>query len=288
MMLTAARLVRASCASRAACARAALSPAARFSTAPLAADADADDVRAAASLSVPASTSWKGVPRFYATVTASAVEGAAPGEHCVLIDGRPARTHGARALLLPSRALALAIAGEFAAQRGVVRPATMPLYNLACAALDAYAEADAKEGAAADALARAARLAAFDRFDGPGGAAALAAAAALEPSAPAHAALGTGRGSAALSSDGASGAAKLRDVMLDSLETDTVCFRVDWEAGGDPAEATLKKRQDKCGQRAARGSATADSSSHFPPRLVPCALPGTTSRCRSGLRALSA
>ena len=198
-----------------------------------------------AALPAPAATSWKGVPRFYASASAAEIAGE-ESSYCVMIDERAARTSGARPLVLPSHALALAIAGEFAAQRGVVQPSTMPLYNLACAAIDSYSLADAREGEDADALARASRLAAFDRFaGGAGGAAVLEAAAALEARAPAHTTLTTGRLGGALASDGGSGAAKLRDLLLDSLETDTVCFRVDAETSLDVTEKQLLRRQEK-------------------------------------------
>jgi chaperone required for assembly of F1-ATPase len=42
----------------------------------------------------------------------------------------------------------------------------------------------------------------------------------------------------------ASGTSKLRDLLLDYLETDTVCYRLDVDMA-DPAEKVLRKRQDK-------------------------------------------
>ena len=57
-------------------------------------------------------------------------------EHRVLLDGRPLRTPGQRALALPSAALAAAVAAEWRAQGETIRPATMPLTRLASTALD--------------------------------------------------------------------------------------------------------------------------------------------------------
>ncbi|HKS88553.1 MAG TPA: ATP12 family protein [Stellaceae bacterium] len=60
------------------------------------------------------------------------------GEHGwgVALDGRPLRTPAKRELVLPSAALAAAIAAEWDAQRDDIRPATMPLYRLAATAID--------------------------------------------------------------------------------------------------------------------------------------------------------
>lgn len=54
----------------------------------------------------------------------------------VRLDGRTLRTPGRAALVLPSAALAEAIAAEWQAQEEAVRPDTMPLMSLACTALD--------------------------------------------------------------------------------------------------------------------------------------------------------
>jgi chaperone required for assembly of F1-ATPase len=54
----------------------------------------------------------------------------------VTLDGRPLRTAGRRELVLPSAALAEAIAAEWDAQQGEIRPPTMPLFRLAATALD--------------------------------------------------------------------------------------------------------------------------------------------------------
>src|SRR5260370_32294453 len=54
----------------------------------------------------------------------------------VALDGKPLRTPGKNALIVPSEALAAAIAAEWEAQRDEIRPATMPLTRLAATALD--------------------------------------------------------------------------------------------------------------------------------------------------------
>ena len=70
--------------------------------------------------------------RFYKTVSVDE-----PGEgYGVLLDGKPVRTPAARRLLLPTRALAEAIAEEWAAQEETIRPAEMPLVRLASTAID--------------------------------------------------------------------------------------------------------------------------------------------------------
>jgi chaperone required for assembly of F1-ATPase len=88
--------------------------------------------------------------RFYKTVTladgspTSAV-GAPPtpnpspqggGGYRVQLDGKPVRTPAKALLALPTRALAEAVAGEWAAQREHIDPATMPLTRLANSAID--------------------------------------------------------------------------------------------------------------------------------------------------------
>ena len=200
-------------------------------------DAEAS-IRASASMSVPMSSSWKGVSRFYTSVS---VDKSPCGTgFVVLIDGRALRTNAAAELVLPSRALAGAIAGEFAVQRERILPATQPLYNLASTAVDTYASEDAAGAADYEALLRATRLAAFDRITETR---VLTSARELDVGAPAHASLESGRGGGTMSSDATAGTAKLRDLMLDTLETDTVCFRVD--EGNDPADKQLRKKQNK-------------------------------------------
>ena len=57
----------------------------------------------------------------------------------IALDGRPAKTPGKRDLTVPTGALAAAIAEEWNAQEGEVRPATMPLTRLATTTLDRVA-----------------------------------------------------------------------------------------------------------------------------------------------------
>lgn len=200
------------------------------------------------------STSWRGVPRFYQRVGAQEVEGGWQ----VLIDGRPLKSNAASAMLLPSQDLALAIAGEFASQGAMIVPATTLLYNLASTAVDTYVGEDTRGAEDYEAYLRATRLSTLDllaeRAEAAGGGVTsmsaqdmMNAAKAMEGgSTPSHAGLESGRaGSGAMSSGAGSGTSRLRDVILDSLETDSVCYRVDWNSG-DPGEKLLRKRQDKC------------------------------------------
>jgi chaperone required for assembly of F1-ATPase len=66
----------------------------------------------------------------------AATSGRAEGGWHVAIDGRPMRTPGRNPLIVPSAALAAAIAAEWDAQQDEVRPATMPLTRLAATAID--------------------------------------------------------------------------------------------------------------------------------------------------------
>lgn len=70
--------------------------------------------------------------RFYKK--AEAVPTAA--EWAIALDNRIVKTPGRRDLLLPTAALAAAVAAEWEAQEGEVRPALMPLTALACRTLD--------------------------------------------------------------------------------------------------------------------------------------------------------
>ncbi len=204
-------------------------------------------------------STWRGVARFYKhTEAVRAPSGA--GWH-VLIDGRPLRTNTAGELVLPSEDLAWAIAGEFAAQGDMIVPATTALYNLASTAVDTYVTEDLASAEDYEAFLRAQRLSTFDLLvarqaaaggeDGGGGGGAsvadaiVASARSLQGATPSHADISTGReSSGAMSSASGNGTAKLRDLVLDCLETDSVCYRVGDSA--DPSERLLRKRQDKC------------------------------------------
>lgn len=76
-------------------------------------------------------TGWK-AKRFWQA--ARAVEAA--GGYSVELDGRPIRTPAKAALVVPTAAMARAVAAEWDAQQGEVRPATMPVTRAANAAID--------------------------------------------------------------------------------------------------------------------------------------------------------
>lgn len=88
--------------------------------------------------------------RFWAAAEARAADGG----WTVALDGRPVRTPAGAALILPTHALAQAVAAEWAAVEGEVKPGTMRLTGLSNAAIDrmgpdqatalaAYGEGDA-------------------------------------------------------------------------------------------------------------------------------------------------
>ncbi len=70
--------------------------------------------------------------RVYRTVAWHPVAGGSG----ITLDGRPLLTPAKHALVLPGAALAAAIAEEWEAQQGDIRPTTMPLYRLAATAID--------------------------------------------------------------------------------------------------------------------------------------------------------
>ena len=73
--------------------------------------------------------------RFYSDV--AVVAGRHPAlPHAIALDGRPVRTPARASLALPTRALADAVATEWAAQGELIAPATMALTGLANAAID--------------------------------------------------------------------------------------------------------------------------------------------------------
>jgi chaperone required for assembly of F1-ATPase len=72
------------------------------------------------------------------------------GGFAVLLDGRAVKTPAKRPLVLPTRAMAAAVATEWDAQDGEIRPATMPVTKTANAALDKVA---IQHGEVADMLA---------------------------------------------------------------------------------------------------------------------------------------
>ena len=70
--------------------------------------------------------------RVYTAVATHAVEGG----WGVTLDQKVLRTPAKNPLIVPSAALAAAIAAEWEAQQGEIRPATMPLFRLAATAID--------------------------------------------------------------------------------------------------------------------------------------------------------
>jgi chaperone required for assembly of F1-ATPase len=90
------------------------------------------------------------IKRFYKTAS---VGDTAPFQ--ILLDGRAVKTPAKRALLLPTRAGAEAVAAEWAAQSALIHPASMPLTRFANTAIDAVA--DSLDEVAADIVAYAGR-----------------------------------------------------------------------------------------------------------------------------------
>lgn len=74
--------------------------------------------------------------RFYKQVTVDEQ----PDGFAIHLDGRSVRTPKKRSLIVPTRALAEAIAAEWAAQVDKIDPATMPLSKLAITTIDGVAE----------------------------------------------------------------------------------------------------------------------------------------------------
>jgi chaperone required for assembly of F1-ATPase len=75
--------------------------------------------------------SWK-PKRFWKSVTVEACEGG----FTIRLDARPVKTPGKNLLVVPTRALAQAIAAEWDAQTGLVKPQTMPFTRAANSALE--------------------------------------------------------------------------------------------------------------------------------------------------------
>jgi chaperone required for assembly of F1-ATPase len=70
--------------------------------------------------------------RFYQNAETAAM----PGGYGVMLDGKPIKTPAKQALVVPSAALAAAIAAEWDTQHEEVRPTRMPLTRLAGTAID--------------------------------------------------------------------------------------------------------------------------------------------------------
>lgn len=74
---------------------------------------------------------WK-AKRFWKSARIEAAEGG----HTVLLDTRPVRTPGKQALILPTEAMAEAVAAEWDAQQEVINPLTMPVTRAANSAIE--------------------------------------------------------------------------------------------------------------------------------------------------------
>ena len=79
-------------------------------------------------------TGWK-LKRFWQAVTTEPRDGG----HTVLLDGRQVKTPGKTPLVVPTDAMARAIAAEWQAQQGPVRPDTMPFTRSANSAIEKVA-----------------------------------------------------------------------------------------------------------------------------------------------------
>lgn len=82
--------------------------------------------------------------RFYK----EAVAHEADGGFTILLDDKPIATPGKALLIVPSRALAEAIAGEWRVQGAEIRPLALPLTRLASAAIDIVAPRHGEKAAA--------------------------------------------------------------------------------------------------------------------------------------------
>jgi chaperone required for assembly of F1-ATPase len=82
-----------------------------------------------------------GPKRFYQS---AAVEELKTGGFAVMLDGRTVKTPAGRPLVLPTRALAEAVALEWNAQVETVEPSSLPLTKLANTAIDGVADRTAK------------------------------------------------------------------------------------------------------------------------------------------------
>ena len=78
----------------------------------------------------------KGAGRFYKSVDVIELDS---GKWQVRLDARPAKTPAGNLLEMPTQALAEAVAGEWGAQTGEMRPESMPLTRIANTALDRIA-----------------------------------------------------------------------------------------------------------------------------------------------------
>lgn len=80
-------------------------------------------------------SAWK-AKRFWTSAQAAPCEGG----FTVTLDDRPVKTPAKRALIVPTMAMAQAIAVEWDAQQGLIKPETMPVTRAANSALDKVSE----------------------------------------------------------------------------------------------------------------------------------------------------
>ena len=74
--------------------------------------------------------------RFYESAAAARLSDADGGGYTVALDGRALKTPGKKISSVPTKSLAMALATEWDDQQDVVRTDAMPLYTLACSAID--------------------------------------------------------------------------------------------------------------------------------------------------------
>lgn len=84
------------------------------------------------------SAGWK-AKRFWTEVTVAEAEGEGEGGFAVHLDGRRVMTPGKLPLTLPTRPMAEAVAGEWAAQQDEIRPLSMPVTRAANSAIERVA-----------------------------------------------------------------------------------------------------------------------------------------------------
>ena len=80
-------------------------------------------------------TDWRNLKRFYREATATKVDDG----FTVVLDGKPVKTPGKRALVVPLEAIAEAIAGEWQEQGETIDMSAMAMLRLAVTAIDRVA-----------------------------------------------------------------------------------------------------------------------------------------------------
>eukprot|EP01138_Halocafeteria_seosinensis_P000903 gb/GECG01000926.1/.p1 GENE.gb/GECG01000926.1/~~gb/GECG01000926.1/.p1 ORF type:complete len:534 (+),score=75.00 gb/GECG01000926.1/:1-1602(+) len=237
--------------------------------------------------------SWKGIKRFYdyASVGALAEDGTQIEDpsQCpdkvaswqVLIQDRVLRTKALNELMVPNKEVALAVCGEYLMQGEYIIPATTPIYNLVCFAIDQYHMDDEASQAASEVVQEVMRkkgLTIDSQVDAPE---ASSEGSELntgpdqsgnmreDPNRPEirYGLRSMGAISGAFGSNssqrplgleslnkrenitdrevlGTGETQRLRELLKDYLETDSACYRVALD-GKDPEEALLRRRQEQ-------------------------------------------